>query len=124
MVDKRKNTRAYVKGNLDIPLYEELPIVNRRNNSKKKDEAMHTWKPRDNVHSNPLYHNTSRETSSLSSKSENTKLFSGTFSTPLYANQDFQDKTIPPMGEPMCKSISSKEINQQVRNSNIQQKSS
>ena len=43
---------------------------------------------------------------------------------PLYANQDFQDKTIPPMGEPMCKSIGSKEVNKQARNSNTQQKSS
>ena len=63
-------------------------------------------------------------TSSLCYMSENTRLFSGTFSTPFYTNQDFQDKTIPPMGEPMCKSINSKEINQQVRNSFTQQKSS
>ena len=111
MADKRKNTMAYVKANPDIHLYKELPIVNRRNNTKKKGEVVHTWKPRDNVHSNPLYHNTIRETSSLSLESKNTRLFSGTFSTPLYANQDFQDKTIPPMGDPMCKSIGSKEIN-------------
>ena len=123
MADKRKNTKDYVKENLDIPLYEELFVVNRRNNTKKKGEVVHTWRPKDNVHSNPLYHNTNRETS-LSSNSENTRLFSGTFSTHLYANQDFQDKTIPPMGEPMCKSISFKEMNQQVRNSNTQQKSS
>ena len=86
MADKRKNTRAYVKENLDIPLYKELHVVNRRNNTKKKGEAIHTWKPRENVHSDHLYHNNSRETSSLSSESENTRLFSRTFSTPLYAN--------------------------------------
>ena len=89
MVDKRKNTRAYVKANPDIPLYEELPVGNRRNNTKKKGEAIHTWKPRENVHSNPLYHAASRETSSMSSESKNTRLFSRTFSTPLYADQDF-----------------------------------
>ncbi len=94
-------------------MYEELHLLTRRNNNKKKGKVVHTWRPRDSVHDNPLYQNKSRETSSISSKSNNTKIFSGTFSTSLYANQDFQDKAIPPMGEPMCKSIGSKEVNQQ-----------
>ena len=64
MADKRKNAKAYVKANPDIPMYEELPLVNKRNKTKEKVKTMHTWKPRDNVHSNPLYHNTSQETSS------------------------------------------------------------
>ena len=117
MANKRKNTRSYVKANLDIPLYEELLVGKKRNNTKKKGEAIHTWKPRENIRSNPLYHNSSRETSSLSSKSKNTRLFNGIFSTPPYANQDFEDKTILPMGEPMCQSVGSKEINQKARNS-------
>ena len=63
-------------------------------------------------------------TSSLCFEYKNTRLFSGTFSTPFYADQDFQDKTIPPMGEPMCKPINSKETSQQVRNSSTQHNSS
>ena len=84
---------------------------------------MHTWKPRDSVHYNPLYHYTSRETSSLSLESKNTRLFSETFTMHLYANQEFQEKAILTMGEPMCKSIGSKEVNQQPRIRSAQQKS-
>ena len=49
MDDRRKNTRAYVRENLEIPLYTKLENVAKKFLPKKKGESSHTWKPRDNV---------------------------------------------------------------------------
>ena len=112
MAEKRKNTRSYAKANLDVPLYEELPPPGTKNTAKKKGEFVHMWRLRENVHNNPQYHPTiERETSLLSSKSQTTNLFGGIFSIPFQADQDFQDKLISPMGDPMSKFAGSKEVN-------------
>ena len=70
MDDKRKNTRAYAKENPDVFIYDEFPLVTRKNNNNKKGEVMQTWRPRDSAHDNPSNHNTSKRTSYLSSKSK------------------------------------------------------
>ena len=42
MTDRKKNTRAFARTNPDVPLYGELPTVTRKNNNKKKEDAIHT----------------------------------------------------------------------------------
>ena len=69
MTDKKKTTRAFVKTNPDIPLYGELPPVVRKNNNKKRGDAVHTWRPIENTHDNNSIHGTIKRTSSLSSES-------------------------------------------------------
>ena len=68
MTDRKKNTRAFTKTNPDVPLYGELPPITRKNNNKKKGEAIHTWRPRKNTHDNSSTHYTDRRTSSCEFK--------------------------------------------------------
>ena len=124
MADRKKNTRAFAKTNPNIPLYCELPPVVRKNNNKKKGDAIHTWRLIENMHDNKSIHGIIKRTSSLSSKSENTRLFSGTFSTPFYLEQDFQDKVASPTSEPMSKSMNPKGTCKPVRSSPTQHKDS
>ena len=124
MADRKKNTRAFAKTNSDIPLYGELPPVVRKNNNKKKGDAIHTWRPIENDHDNNFVHGTIKRTSSLSSESENTRLFSSTFFAPFYVEQNFQDKVVSPTSEPMSKSMNAKGSCKLVRSNLTQHKDS
>ena len=124
MAYRKTNTIAFVKKNPNIPLYGELPLVVRKNNNKKKGYAIHTWRPIENTHDNNSIHGTIKRTSSLSFESENTRLFSCTFSAPLYVEQDFQDKGVSPMSEPMSKSMNLQGACKPVRSNSTQHKDS
>ena len=124
ITNRKKNTRAFAKTNLDILLYGELPPVVRKNNNKKKEDAVHTWRHVENAHDNNSVHGTIKRTSSLSFESENTRLFSGAFSTPFYVEQDFQDKVVSPTSEPMSKFMNSKGACKPIRSNITQHKDS
>jgi hypothetical protein len=97
MADKRKNTRAYTRVNPDIPMHIYLPQAGRKNLNKKRIDPNPTWKPRSNVSVNSPYQLVvGRESSSLSSGSENTRLLGGLFSTPLQDESIFQEKDMSP----------------------------
>lgn len=83
MVDKRKNTRAYMRANPNVPMYADLPQGGRKNLSKKRMGPNPKWKTRGSVSINSQYQPVvGRESSSLSSESETTRLLGGIFSTP------------------------------------------
>lgn len=54
MAENMKNMRAYVKENLDIPLYTMLPKGGRKNCLKNKGESIHTYKSKDSPPYHPL----------------------------------------------------------------------
>ena len=84
IADKRKNTRAYTRANLDVPMYNDLPQGGRKNFNKKKADPNPTWKPRGRVSVNSQYQPmVGREYSSLSYESKTTRLLVGIFSTPI-----------------------------------------
>ena len=69
MVDKRKNTRAYMRANPNVTMYTNLPQGGRKNLNKKKIGPNPTWKPRSNVSVNSPYQPVvGRESASLSSE--------------------------------------------------------
>lgn len=98
MTDKRKNTRAYTRVNPNVPMYTDLPQVGRKNLSKKRMDTNPTWKPRGNVSVNSLQPMVGRESSSLSSKSETTRLLGGIFITPSQDERVYQEKNMSPVG--------------------------
>ena len=99
MANKRKNTRAYIRANLDVLMYTDLPQGGRKNLNNKKIDPNPTWKPRSNVSVNSPYQPmVGRESASLSSESKNTRLLEGLFSTPLIDERFFQDKDMSPVG--------------------------
>ena len=83
MADRRKNTRAYTRANLDIPMYTDLPQGGRKNLNKKREDPNPTWKTRGSISVNSQYQPVARRESSLSSESKNTRLLGGIFITPL-----------------------------------------
>ena len=98
MANKRKHTRAYTRANLDVPMYTDLPQGGRKNLNKKKADPNPTWKPRGSISVNSQYQLVGRrESSSLSSESENTRLLGGIFSTPLLDEIIHQYKDMSPI---------------------------
>ena len=72
MDDKRKSTRAYVRANIDIPLYTNLPYGVRKN---QKVDTNPSWKPRGSTLVNSQYKTfVGSKYSSLSSELETTRL--------------------------------------------------
>ena len=55
MDDKKKNTRAYMRANPNVPMYIDLPQGGQKNLNKKRADSNPTWKPRSSVSVNSLY---------------------------------------------------------------------
>lgn len=55
MANKRKNMRDYMRVNLDVAMYIDLPQGGRKNQNKKKTDSNPTWKPRGNASINSQY---------------------------------------------------------------------
>ena len=99
MADKRKNTRAYMRANPNVPMYTDLPQGGRKNQNKKRIDPNPTWKPRGNAFINSQYQLVlGREYSSLSFESKTTRLLGSIFSTPLPDERVFQDKDVSMVG--------------------------
>ena len=98
MANRRKNTRAYTRANPGIPMYTNLPQGGRKNLNKKRVDPNPTWKTRGSISVNSQYKPIARRESSLSSKSKNTRLLGGIFSTPLLDERTYQDKDLSLVG--------------------------
>ena len=100
MIDRRKNTRAYMKENLEVPLYTELPHDGRKNKPIKKGDPNCTLEPTDNATTHFKYHHVmDRESSSLNFESENSRLLGEIFRTPLLEEIIYLDNTISSIGD-------------------------
>lgn len=95
MADKRKNTRAHP----DEPMYTDLPKGGRKKLNKKRIDPNPTWKPRGSVSINSQYQPMiGRESSSLNSESETTRLLGRIFTTPVPDERTYQDKDMSLVG--------------------------
>ena len=55
MADRRKNTSAYTRANLDVPMFTNLPHGGRKKLNKKKADPNPTWETRGSTSVNSQY---------------------------------------------------------------------